>query len=97
MAIAFDCTKTMKTFVIFGNQSLHIPEMDTHLIATFQARDNGIIVNDVPLQQLSASERNHYSHSIIFPAHGDVPELIVPLDLNGVMSGAVLLFRSRSD
>ncbi len=50
MAIAFDCTKTMKTFVIFGNQSLHIPEMDTHLIATFQARDNGIIINDVPLQ-----------------------------------------------
>ncbi len=91
MAIAFDCTKTMKTFVIFGNQSLHIPEMDTHLIATFQARDNGIIVNDVPLQQLSASERNQYSHSIVFPAHGDVPELIIPLDLNGVMSGA--LFR----
>ena len=46
-------------------------------------RNNGIIVNDVPLQHLNPDDRHVHCHSII----SEDPELHIPLSLEGTMSG----------
>ena len=64
-AVAYDCPETYKTFVLIYHQALHVPGMEVHLLNPFQMREQGITVNDIPLQQLSKDQRTKSSHSII--------------------------------
>ena len=82
-AVAHDCPTTSETWLQVFHEALHIPEMETHLVNPFQVRNQGLIVNDTPLSQLSAEERTKEAHSIIDEDSG----LHVPMDLNGTMSG----------
>ena len=47
-AFAYDCPKTMKTFLLIVRNALHIPTMDHNLIPPFIMREGGLVVNDVP-------------------------------------------------
>ena len=82
-AVAYDCPETYKTFVLIYHQALHVPGMEVHLLNPFQMREQGITVNDIPLQQLSKDQRTKSSHSII----SEDPELTMPLSIQGTMSG----------
>ncbi len=63
-AVAYDCPTTFKTYLLIYHEVLYIPKMDGHLGNPCQMRDQGIVVNDVPLQQMPVEERVHTSHSI---------------------------------
>ena len=65
VAIAYDCLLTHQTYILIFDQVLHIPTLETSLICPDQLREQGIIVNDIPLQRLHPSDRNQNSHSII--------------------------------
>ena len=82
-AVAYDCPTTYKTFILIYHQALLIPGMEVHLLNPFQMREQGITVNDIPLQQLSKNQRTQSSHSII----NEDPELTIPLSTQGTMSG----------
>ena len=82
-AVAYDCPTTHETYILIYHQALSIPTMETHLLNPFQMREQGITVNDVPLQQLEEAERDSKAHSII--SHD--PSLHIPLDIKGTMSG----------
>ena len=86
VAVAYDCPVTFKTFILIFHESLYIPSMTTHLVNTWQMRQQGITVNDVPLQQLPPEARRLDCHSILHPESG----LHIPLELNGIMSGFVV-------
>ena len=76
LALAYDCPKAFITYVLFLHQSLHIKGMTTNLLSTFQLRQGGVTVNEVPLQQLEPDERHSLAHSI------STDEVHIPLTLN---------------
>ena len=82
-AVAYDCPATFQTYLLIFHEALYIKGMSTHLINPYQMRNQGLIVNEVPLQHLPPDQRSTQSHSII---HED-PPLHIPLSLNGTMSG----------
>ena len=91
IAIAFDCPNSGHTFVLYFHQALHIRGMKTHLLSPFQMRHNNVVINEVPLQHLPKEDRQPDSHSIVVDEEESHPKLVIQLDLDGVMSGA--LFR----
>jgi hypothetical protein len=91
IALAYDCLSTGHTFILFFHQALHVSGMKIHLLSTFQMRNNQVTVNEVALQHLPPEQRVPEGHSIIVDATPHHPKMIIPLDLNGVSSGA--LFR----
>ena len=54
-AVAFDDSATLQTYVLICHQALYIPTMACHLLSTFQLRDHGVLVNEVPLLHLTQS------------------------------------------
>ena len=82
-AVAYDCPRTFKKFILIFHEALYFPDMEMHLLNPFQMRNQVIVVNELPLQQLSPGERNQFSHSIIEEETG----LHIPLTLEGTMSG----------
>ena len=82
-AVAYDCPVTFVTYILIFHQALRIPGMDVHLLNVFQMREQGVTVNEVPLQQLTKEERTKHSHSIV----NVDPALHIPLSLKGTMSG----------
>ena len=81
LAIAYDCPKAFITYVLFLHQSLYIKGMTTNLLSTFQLRQGGVTVHEVPLQQLEPEDRHPLAHSI------STDEVYIPLTLKGTMSG----------
>jgi hypothetical protein len=47
------------------HQALYFPELSVNLLNPDQLREKGILVNDIPLIQLSEKEQTNESHSII--------------------------------
>ena len=82
-AVAYDCPTSFKTFLLIYHEILYIPDMDDHLGNPCQMRDQGIVVNDIPLQHMPVEERAHHSHSII----DEESSLHIPLTIKGTMSG----------
>ena len=82
-AVAYDCPSTSKTYLLIYHQALRAPGMEVHLLNPFQMREQGLIVNDIPLQQLDKESRTRQSHSIV---HQE-PDLHIPLSIQGTMSG----------
>jgi hypothetical protein len=80
--VAYDCPRSLKTYVLFFPQSLYIPRLDNHLINPFQLRDNGVQVYDTPLIHLPKELHTQECHSIISLD----PFLHIPLHLKGTMS-----------
>ena len=48
-AVAYDDQENGDTYLLIFNQVLFLPGLDHNLINSFQLRDNGILVNDIPL------------------------------------------------
>ena len=82
-AVAYDCPTTFNTYVLIFHEALRVYGMSTHLINHFQLREQGIIVNDTPLQHLPDGDRLPESHSIT----SEDPPMHIPLSLQGTMSG----------
>ena len=82
-AVAYDCPLTSKTYLLIYHQALRVPGMEVHLLNPFQMREQGLTVNDIPLQQLDKESRTKHSHSIV---HQE-PDLHIPLSIQGTMSG----------
>ena len=79
-AIAYDCEKTCKTFVLIMKNALHVPTMERNLIPPFIMREAGLQVNDVP--RIHSEDLTEESHCIIDKKLG----LRIPLRLRGVFS-----------
>jgi hypothetical protein len=79
-ALAYDCPTTLQTYILIFHQSLYIPDITSHLICPNQLRQNGITVNDCPLQYQQPTLRQRDSHSILI---GDIR---IPLHMRGVIS-----------
>ena len=60
-----------------------MPDLEPNLINPFQLRNQGIIVNDVPIHHLKPHQRDLEAHSIIAKEES----LHAPLSLEGTMSG----------
>ena len=82
-AVAYDCPTTFNTYILIFHEALRVYGMSTHLINHFQLREQGIIVNDTPLQHLPDGDRLPESHSIT----SEDPPMHIPLSLQGTMSG----------
>ena len=82
-AIAYDDPNEYRTYILFFHQSLYIPSLDQHLICPEQCRQNQVTVNETPLLHLPFDIREPFHHSIITTD----PDLHIPLELNGVISG----------
>jgi len=65
VAVAYECPKTFRTYLLIYHEVLYIPDMDDHLGNPNQMRAQGIEVNDVPLQHMPVENRDQRSHSII--------------------------------
>ena len=50
-AVAYDCPRTFKKFILIFHEALYFPDMEMHLLNPFQMRNQGIVVNELPLQQ----------------------------------------------
>jgi hypothetical protein len=81
LTVAYDCPKMFNTYVLFLHQSLHIKGMSINLLSTFQLRQGGVTVNEVPLQQLEPEDPHSLAHSI------SINDVHIPLTLKGAMSG----------
>ena len=82
-AVAYDCPATFHTYILIFHEAFYVQDMTTHLLNPFQLRNQGIIVNEVPLQHIEPEKRDPQCHSII----SEDPPMHIPLTLNGVMSG----------
>ena len=67
IAVAYDCPLTLHTYILLFDHSLFIPNMKTHLLNPDQMREQGVIVNDIPLRRLPPSQRHHKAHLILIP------------------------------
>ena len=67
-----------RTYMIVLNQSILIDRMETILLSTFQARDHGVRINDVP--KCMVPNPTSSTHSV------EISDLRIPLHLNGVIS-----------
>ena len=85
-AIAYDDSKTGKTYILLVRNALYIPTMETNLIPPFIMRMRGVIVKDVP--KIHCVNPTIEDHSISF----DGIPLRIQLHLNGIFS----VFHSRA-
>ena len=74
-AVAFDDPTTL--------QALCIHTMDRHLLATFQLRDHGVLVNEVPLLHTDSEQRRLSTHTLHHPDCA----VVLPLTLEGPCRG----------
>ena len=81
-AIAYDCPKSLKTFILVVRNALHVPSMGHNLIPPFIMREAGHKVNDVPRIHCGQGLTDE-SHNIVMA--GDV-NLKIPLRLRGIFS-----------
>ena len=61
-AAAYDDPQNGQTYLLVFNQVLYIPDLDVHLINPYQLRDQGLTVNETPLQLLAPEERTSQCH-----------------------------------
>ena len=85
--LAYDCPKTLNTYLLIVKNSFHIPSMQHNSIPPFIMWEAGREVNDVPMIHIW-DEVTRESHSIILPQ----VDLRIPLWISGVFS----YFDSRS-
>ena len=84
-------TKDGRTFILNMNQCLDFTDgMENSLLCPNQARDNGVIVNDIP-KFLDPSGKS--THSIYFP----MEDINLPLDMNGPISYLPVRYPSDND
>ena len=84
-------TKDGRTFILNMNQCLDFTDgMENSLLCPNQARDNGVIVNDIP-KFLDPSGKS--THSIYFP----MEDINLPLDMNGLISYLPVRYPSDND
>ena len=81
--MGYDDQENGDTYLLIFNQVLFLPGLDHHLINPFQLRDNGILMNDIPLIHTNIEDRTTSTHSNTVPS----VNLQIPLQLNGVLSG----------
>ena len=93
IAVAYDCPTTFRTYILFFFQCLYIPTLDFHLVNPFQLRENGVIVNEIPLIHTDPANRHPESHSILV----EDPLLQIPLSLRGTMSGFTTRIPSQEE
>jgi hypothetical protein len=91
-AIAYDCKKSGKTFVLIMKNALYIPSMERNLIPPFVTREAGLIVNDVPRIHCG-KELNNESHCIV----SKEADMRIPLQLRGIFSGFDLRALTREE
>ena len=80
-AIAYECHKAMKVYLLISINALYVPLMQYNLIPPFIMREAGLVVNDVPRIHCE-EDVTRESHSIIDEESG----LIIPLCLRGIFS-----------
>ena len=64
VAVAYDCPKTFRTYLLIYHEVLYIPDMDDNLCNPNQIRAQGIKVNDAPLQHMSTQLSMKIHHYI---------------------------------
>ena len=57
VAVAYDDPTTFNTFVLFFHQVLHVPSLTTHLLAPFQMRNHGVVIEECPLLHTEPEDR----------------------------------------
>ena len=77
---AYDCPRSLKTYLLIARNALHVPSMDHNLVPPFLLREAGIDVRDVP--KIHCHEATVEDHSLYFADSN----LRIPLKLNGVFS-----------
>jgi hypothetical protein len=75
IAIAYDDPITFSTFILIFHESLQVPGMVHHMLCPNQLRDNGILVNDIPLMFTPENERSTNTHAIV------AAQLVIPLNM----------------
>ena len=65
VAVAYDCPKTGKTYILLFHEALYIASLKIHLLNPAQLRNQGIEVNEVPLMSLPEEERTEALHCLL--------------------------------
>ena len=80
-AFAYDCPKTMQSYLLFVKNALYVQDMQHNLIPPFIMREAGLTVNDIPRIHLG-DEVTRESHSIL----SEEVDMRIPLRLRGIFS-----------
>ena len=84
--VAYDHPVTGQAYMLVFHQAIYLESMDNHLICPMQCRVNGVEINDTP--KIFVKHPTERSHAIVVkdPVAPD-NKLVIPLQLDGVMSG----------
>ena len=85
-AIAYDDSKTGKTYILLVRNALYIPTMETNLIPPFIMREAGLVVNDVPRIHTRVTDITNNTHCILAEKEANGADLKIPLRLDGIFS-----------
>jgi hypothetical protein len=70
--------------VIIVHQAINLPHLPYNLLSPMQMRLNDVVVNETP--KFQCANPTNLSHTITFKAEDLNDELVIPLDLRGVVS-----------
>ena len=79
-SIVYDCTYSMKKYILIVRNALYVQSMTNNLIPPFIMREAGLEVREIP--KIHVKEPTVEEHSIYF----SVESLRIPLSLNGIFS-----------
>ena len=81
-AVAYDCPRSMKTYILAFRNALYVPSMNHNLTPPFVMREAGITVNDVPKIQTKEKDLNDKTHCIVATEGDNGVDLKIPLSLD---------------
>ena len=78
--IVYDCTYTLKSYLLMIRNALYVEDMEHNLIPPFLLREAGVQIDECP--KIHAMIPTIENHSVYFPDE----EIHIPLKLNGNFS-----------
>jgi hypothetical protein len=82
--MAYDVPGSGRVVIIIVNQAINLPYLPHNLFNPMQMRLNDVVLNETP--KLQCANPTNLSHTITVKGENMNDELIIPLDLRGVVS-----------
>jgi hypothetical protein len=82
--MAYDVPGSGRVVIIIVHQEINLPHLPYNLLNPMQMRLNDVVVNETP--KLQCDNPTNISHTITVKVDNMNDELIIPLDLRGVVS-----------
>jgi hypothetical protein len=82
--MAYNVPGSGRVVILILHQEINLPHLPHNLINPMQMRLNDVVVNETP--KLQCANPTNFSHTITVKGDNINDELVIPLDLRGVLS-----------